>query len=160
MQTKTINGNRPRGEDDGGTRQGDRPGAGGPDGGGPAGRSPVRDAAPLLAGVAVAVGCVGAVLALADISSPLRAPFTLFFLLLAPAAAIGAALGRLDPLGRAVAAGAGAIAVNLLVAQAMLALHLWSTRGGVVAVTVISGAVLAGVYLRRRGGRSRRPGTE
>ncbi|NDZ90526.1 hypothetical protein G3I23_34170, partial [Streptomyces sp. SID10115] len=42
---------------------------------------PVQDLLPLLAGAAVAVGGVGAVLALVDLGSPLRAPFTLFFLL-------------------------------------------------------------------------------
>ncbi|MGW1379359.1 hypothetical protein ACWD6P_34530 [Streptomyces sp. NPDC002446] len=109
----------------------------------------------LIAGVAVGIGAVGAVLALADIGSPLRAPFTFFFLLMAPAAAIAVALGRIDPLGRAVAAGAGALAVDLLVAQAMLALHLWSVRGGVVAVTALSGAALLWSGLRARGGRRR-----
>ncbi|MFE0190398.1 hypothetical protein [Streptomyces sp. NPDC059008] len=113
---------------------------------------PTGTAVSLLAGVAAGIGGVGAVLALADIGSPLRAPFTFFFLLMAPAAAIAAALGRIDPLGRAVAAGAGALAVDLLVAQAMLALHLWSVRGGVLAVTAFSGAVLLGSALRHRTG--------
>ncbi|MEV5981518.1 hypothetical protein [Streptomyces sp. NPDC052114] len=101
-----------------------------------------RDVSPLLAGVAVAVGGVGAVLALVDLSSPLRGPFTLFFLLAAPAAAIGAALRALEPWGRTVAAVSGAVAVNLLVAQGMLALHVWSVRGGVVAVTALSSLFL------------------
>lgn len=109
----------------------------------------------LVAGVAVGIGATGAVLVLADIGSPLRAPFTFFFLLMAPAAAIAVALGRMDPLGRAVAAGAGALAVDLLVAQAMLALHLWSVRGGVVAVTALSGALLLWSALRHRAGRTR-----
>ncbi|REK85063.1 hypothetical protein DY245_39955 [Streptomyces inhibens] len=108
----------------------------------------------MVAGVAVGIGAMGAVLALADIGSPLRAPFTLFFLLMAPATAIATALGRMDPLGRAVAAGAGALALDLLVAQAMLALHLWSVRGGVVAVAALSGAVLLGSAVRRRAGRA------
>lgn len=116
-------------------------------------------AVPLCAGAAVGVGAAGAVLALADLASPLRAPFTLFFLLLAPATAIGAALGRLDPLGRAVVAGAGALAADLLVAEAMLALHLWSVRGGVVAVAVLSAAALLLTALRRRAGRARRSRT-
>ncbi|KOG54390.1 hypothetical protein ADK76_23945 [Streptomyces griseoflavus] len=108
------------------------------------------DSAPVLAGAAVAVGGVGAFLALADIASPVRAPCTLFFLVLAPAAALAAALGRLDPLSRTVVAGAGAVALDLLVAQAMLALHLWSARGGVVAVAVLSGGVFLAVSVRRR----------
>ncbi|WP_242441137.1 hypothetical protein [Streptomyces sp. CB02923] len=156
MQTKTINGNAP----DGGRPAGDGPAHGGPGDGGPDhpgsgadGRGGGRlraDSAPVLAGAAVAVGGVGAFLALADIASPLRAPCTLFFLVLAPATAVAAALGRLDPLSRTVVAGAGAVAVDLLVAQVMLALHIWSARGGVVAVAVLSGIVFLGVSVRRR----------
>lgn len=112
-----------------------------------------KDLLPLLAGAAVAVGAVGAVLALVDLSSPLRGPFTLFFLLAAPGAAIGAALRALTPWGRAVVSASGALAVNLLVAQGMLALHVWSVRGGVVAVAAVSSLVLlltAGRRLRDR----------
>ncbi|MBZ4017019.1 hypothetical protein [Streptomyces purpurogeneiscleroticus] len=128
MQTKTINSNRSSGS------------------------RPVRgEPTPLLAGAAVAVGGVGAVLALFDLDSPLRAPFTLFFLLGAPAAAIAAALGRLDPLSRTVVAGAGALAVDMLVAQTMLSLHVWSARGGVVAVAAISGTLFLLASVVRRG---------
>ncbi|MFF1698572.1 hypothetical protein ACFVXC_33925 [Streptomyces sp. NPDC058257] len=108
-----------------------------------------EEALPLLAGMAVAVGAVGAVLALTDIESPLRAPFTLFFLLAAPGCAIGAALGGLEPWGRIVASVSGAVAVNLLVAQGMLALHMWSVRGGVVAITVIGSLIYLLVLVRR-----------
>ncbi|QEU97755.1 hypothetical protein CP970_34710 [Streptomyces kanamyceticus] len=103
----------------------------------------------MLAGAAVAVGGVGATLALIDLSSPLRGPFVLFFLLAAPAAAGWAALRGLSPWGRIVASASGAVAVNLLVAQAMLALHVWSVRGGVVAVTLFSSLTLLLVLLRR-----------
>lgn len=120
----------------------------------PPGERPASATASLLAGMAVGIGIMGAVLALADIGSPLRAPFTLFFLLMAPAAALAVALGRMDPLGRAVAAGAGALAIDLLVAQTMLALHLWSLRGGVVAVAALSGVLLAVGAVRRRTGRA------
>ncbi|WP_326621835.1 hypothetical protein OG863_31645 [Streptomyces decoyicus] len=108
----------------------------------------------LVAGVAAGIGAMGAVLALAGIDSPLRAPFTLFFLLMAPAGALAVVLGRMDPLGRAVAAGAGALAVDLLVAQTMLALHLWSLRGGVLAVAALSGALLLVGAVRRRARRA------
>ncbi|WP_030622915.1 hypothetical protein [Streptomyces sclerotialus] len=128
MQTKTINSNRSTGS-----------------------RPARAESTPLLAGAAVAVGGVGAVLALAGLDSPLRAPFVLFFLLAAPAAAIAAALGRLDPLSRTVVAGAGACAVDLLVAQTMLSLHIWSARGGVVAVAAISGTIFLLASVRRRG---------
>ncbi|WP_078871506.1 hypothetical protein [Streptomyces caatingaensis] len=109
---------------------------------GPPGRSgrrpPAADSLPVVAGAAVAMAGVGAALALADIGSPLRAPFTLFFLLTAPACGIAAALRGLDPLSRAVVAGGGAVAVDLLTAQTMLALHSWSVRGGVAAVGAVS----------------------
>ncbi|MGW7087787.1 hypothetical protein ACWGH2_30400 [Streptomyces sp. NPDC054871] len=108
-----------------------------------------EDALPLLGGMAVAMGAVGAMLALTDIDSPLRAPFTLFFLLAAPGGAIGAALKGLDPWGRIIASVSGSIAVNLLVAQAMLALHMWSVRGGVAAITVIGSLIYLLVLARR-----------
>ncbi|MBM7170835.1 hypothetical protein JQK87_21045 [Streptomyces sp. G44] len=103
----------------------------------------------MLAGAAVAVGGAGAALALADLSSPLRGPCTLFFLLAAPASALAAALRALAPWGRAVACVAGAVAVNLLVAQGMLALHVWSVRGGVVAVAALSACALLLTAARR-----------
>ncbi|MCF2536715.1 MULTISPECIES: hypothetical protein [Streptomyces] len=111
---------------------------------------PGRDLTPLLAGAATAVGAIGAVLALTGSDSPLRGPFTLFFLLAAPAAAIGAALRGLDPFGRLVASVAGAVVLDMLVAQAMLALHQWSVRGGIVTVTAISVLILLPVITRRR----------
>ncbi|WP_244184461.1 hypothetical protein [Streptomyces cellostaticus] len=99
---------------------------------------PGRDLSPLLAGAATAVGAVGALLALTDAGSPLRGPCTLFFLLTAPAVAVGAALRGLDPVGRVLTALAGAVVLNMLVAQGMLAVHRWTVRGGVVAVTALS----------------------
>jgi hypothetical protein len=114
-------------------------------------RTSPSDLSPLLAGAATAVAGCGALLALVGSDSPLRGPFTLFFLLAAPAAAIAAALGGLEPFGRLLAAVAGSVVVNMLVAQTMLAVHRWSVRGGIVAVTVLSALVLLLVLLRRRG---------
>ncbi|MFJ9418108.1 hypothetical protein ACIRPT_28735 [Streptomyces sp. NPDC101227] len=108
----------------------------------------------LRAGAAFGIAALGAVLASAGIASPLRAPCTLFLLLGAPAPAIGAALGGLDPLGRAVVAVAGAAAVNLLVAGTMLALDAWSVRGGVITVAALSGAGLLLTSVRSRAGRA------
>ncbi|MFI1616536.1 hypothetical protein ACH4VT_06050 [Streptomyces lydicus] len=105
--------------------------------------------AALLTGAAWGSAAMGAVLTLADVGSPLRVPFTLFLLVGAPALSIGAALGRTSPLARAVVALAGALALDLLVAQAMLALHLWSVRGGTLAVAALSGAVLLLTALAR-----------
>ncbi|MFJ7076722.1 hypothetical protein [Streptomyces sp. NPDC098781] len=115
---------------------------------------PGRDLTPLLAGAATAVGVIGAVLALVDSGSPLRGPFTLFFLLAAPAGAIAAALRGLERFGRAITAVAGAVVLNMLVAQGMLAVHRWSVRGGIVAVTAISALILLLVLVRRLGGRT------
>ncbi|MBG0856474.1 hypothetical protein I2W78_32625 [Streptomyces spinoverrucosus] len=110
----------------------------------------------MLAGAATAVGGIGALLALIESDSPLRGPFTLFFLLAAPAVAIAAALDGLDPLGRAIVALAGAIVVDMLVAQGLLALHLWSVRGGIAVVTVLSALTLLLVLVRRSSGRTAR----
>ncbi|MEV7321086.1 hypothetical protein [Streptomyces sp. NPDC093970] len=109
---------------------------------------PGRDLGPLLAGAATAVAGTGALLALTDSGLPLRGPFTLLFLIVAPAAAIGPALRGLDPFARALTALAGAVAIDMLVAQGMLATHRWSWRGGVVAVTAISVLLLLLVRLR------------
>ncbi|MER6687845.1 hypothetical protein ABT329_01370 [Streptomyces minutiscleroticus] len=117
-------------------------------------RGPGRDLSPLLAGAAVTVAGTGAALALTGASSPLRGPFTLFFLLAAPASACAAALRGLAPLGRAVTSLAAAAALNMLVAQGMLMLHLWSVRGGVVAVAALSSAALLLVLVRRWHGRT------
>ncbi|MGX1129526.1 hypothetical protein RKD49_001716 [Streptomyces glaucescens] len=117
---------------------------------------PGRDLTPLLAGAATAVGGLGAFLALTDSGSPLRGPLTLFFLLAAPAAAIAAALTGLEPFGRTVASLAGAVVVDMLVAQILLATHHWSVRGGLVAVTVFSALVLLLVPVRRLRGRTPR----
>lgn len=109
-----------------------------------------RDLSPLLAGAATAVGVFGALLALTGSDSPLRGPLTLFFLLAAPAAAIAAALRGLDLFGRVLVSVAGSVVLNMLVAQGMLAVHRWSVRGGIVAVTTISCLLLLLVLIRRR----------
>lgn len=127
-----------------------------PYGSGPGGRLPRRDLPALLMGAATAVGGTGAILALGGSPSPLRGPLALFFLLAAPATAIAAALRGLDPFGRTLAAVAGAIVVNMLVAQCMLAVHRWSVTGGVAAVTALSTLMLLLVALRRLRGRTPR----
>jgi hypothetical protein len=115
-----------------------------------------KESLPLLIGAAVGVGGVGAVLALADITSPVRAPFTFFFLLVAPAAALAAMLRSLDPLSRAVIATAAAVVVDLLVAQGMLTLHMWSIRGCVGVVAAVSFALFLLPLLGRAYGRFER----
>ncbi|MFI6105581.1 hypothetical protein [Streptomyces sp. NPDC051310] len=56
----------------------------------------------------------------------------------APAAGLAAALHRLEPATRTVLAVAGAVAVDVLVAAVMAALHMWSVRGAVAAVAALS----------------------
>jgi lysylphosphatidylglycerol synthetase-like protein (DUF2156 family) len=124
-------------------------------GGGKGGRR-ARDLLPLTAGAACVVAAAGAGLAFTDATSPLRAPFTVFFMVVAPAAAMAGRLRGLEPAGRAVVAVAAALALNLLVAQAMLALHLWSVRGGIVAVAGISVLLLLLSRVRRPSGRTAR----
>ncbi|ARZ70892.1 hypothetical protein M1P56_08355 [Streptomyces sp. HU2014] len=113
----------------------------------------------MVAGAAAAIAGIGAVLALADIGSPLRAPLTLFFLIVAPACAVGAALRGLDPLSRSVVAAGGAVAVDLLIAQTMLALHVWTVRGGVAAVAAVSLLLFLLAHARRHRGRTERSRT-
>ncbi|MEU9168132.1 hypothetical protein AB0D34_10100 [Streptomyces sp. NPDC048420] len=112
-------------------------------------RASDRDLTPLLAGAATAVAAFGALLALTGSDSPLRAPLVLFFLLAAPAAGLAALLRGLDPFARVLAALAGSVVLNMLVAQGMLATHRWSARGGVVAMAVTSALILLPVLLRR-----------
>ncbi|MGX1545066.1 hypothetical protein [Streptomyces adustus] len=125
-----------------------------------AGPRPGRDLSPLLAGAATAVGAIGALLAFTDSGSSLRGPFVLFFLLAAPAAAVAAALRGLDPFARVLASVAGAVVLDMLVAQAMLAVHRWSVPGGITAVTALSTvALLLVVMVRRRGRTTGRQGS-
>ncbi|GHG67128.1 hypothetical protein GCM10018779_38910 [Streptomyces griseocarneus] len=119
-------------------------------------RAPAGDSLPVVAGAAAAIAGVGGVLALADIGSPLRAPFTLFFLIMAPACAVAAALRGLDPLSRSVVAAGAAVAVDLLIAQVMLALHAWTVRGGVAAVAAVSLLVFLLAHAWRHRGRAAR----
>ncbi|WP_229898152.1 hypothetical protein [Streptomyces finlayi] len=116
----------------------------------------VRDALPLAAGAGLAVAAAGAVLAFVDLPSPLRMPCTVVFMVLAPGLAVAGWLRGLEPLGRLVASTTAALALNLLVAQAMLAMRLWSIRGGIAAVAGISVLLFLLTLLRRRGGRTTR----
>ncbi|MGD6746436.1 hypothetical protein ACOKM3_31940 [Streptomyces sp. BH106] len=112
------------------------------------------DGLQLLAGAGVVAGGAGLVLALSHAGSPLRGPLALFFLLAAPGAAFAVALRGLDPWARALTSAAGAVAVVMLVAQGMLAVHRWSVDGGVIAVAVLSASafLLQWIIRQLRGG--------
>ncbi|MEU6818700.1 hypothetical protein [Streptomyces sp. NPDC046860] len=130
----------------------DSSGAGGEDSA-PAG--PGRDLPPLLAGAATGIAACGALLALTDSGSPLRGPCALLFLLAAPALAIARALRGLDLFGRVITALAGAVALDMLVAETLLSVHQWSVTGGIVAVAVLSLLILLATGVRERAGRAR-----
>ncbi|MCT9093125.1 hypothetical protein N4G70_30295 [Streptomyces sp. ASQP_92] len=106
----------------------------------------------VLAGAALAASAVGAALALADSTSPLRAPLALFFLVAAPAEAAAFSLRRLEPLTRAVASLSGAVLIDLSTAESMTRWHLWSIRNGIATVGAISLVLLLwGAGVRRSG---------
>ncbi|MER5441874.1 hypothetical protein [Streptomyces sp. NPDC002790] len=104
----------------------------------------------LLAGAGFVAGGAGLVLALSHAGSPLRGPLALFFLLAAPGAAFAAALRGLDPWARALTSTAGAVAVVMLIAQGMLAVHCWSVTGGVLTVAVLSASAFLVQWIVRR----------
>lgn len=117
-------------------------------------RAPQRDLLPLLAGAATTIMRRRRRPGPRRHRLPLRAPFTLFFLLAAPAAAVALALRNLEPVGRVLASLSAAVAVNLLVAQGMIAVHRWSVPGGIAAVAALSSLILLLVLVRRLRGRT------
>ncbi|MEU9603608.1 hypothetical protein [Streptomyces sp. NPDC048057] len=119
-------------------------------------RTPVSrltsDLLPLLAGVACAAAGTGAVLALTGSNSPLRAPFVLLFLFLAPAAGLYAALHRLEPWVRTSAAASGSLVVNLAFAAALSWLEVPVVGIGVTAIVAATALMfLWATWERRRG---------
>jgi hypothetical protein len=93
---------------------------------------------------------VGAVLALSDAGTPLRGPFTLFFLLAAPARAVGAAPRGARTLAPHGGVRRGSDRDRPAGCPRHVAVHRWSVRGGIVAVTVISLPALLLVVVRRQ----------
>jgi CHASE2 domain-containing sensor protein len=105
----------------------------------------------LRGGILVA-GSAGALLALAGINSAARGPLVLIFLLAAPGLAVASLLRRLDPGARTVVAVTAAIAVNVLVAETMLAAGAWSPLAGLLAIAAISAVMGAiGMAVDRHG---------
>ncbi|WP_066363422.1 hypothetical protein [Herbidospora mongoliensis] len=92
----------------------------------------------ILIGVTGALCLAGAVLALADVQTPARLILTPMFLLVAPGAAIAGLLRDRDPLSALTVGLAASLAVNVLLAEAMLLLDAWSPRAGVATVAVVS----------------------
>jgi|SRR5437868_3712085 len=89
---------------------------------------------------ALALACVaGAVIALADIETPLRPFLISLFLLVVPGAAVVGLLRDRDPLAALSVGAAASLVLNVLLAQAMLLFDAWSPRAGVATVAVLGG---------------------
>jgi hypothetical protein len=91
---------------------------------------------------AVVAGAAGVVADLAGARSLLVTVLVLVFIAVAPAAAIAGLLRGFDLFARLVIAYVTAIAVITFIAMIMLAAGIWSPRGGLVAVALLSGACL------------------
>ena len=100
-----------------------------------------------LRGGIIVAASAGALLALAGINSAARGPLVLLFLLAVPGLAVASLLRRLDLGARIVVAVTAAIAVNVLVAETMLAAGAWSPSAGLLAIAAIS-AVIGAIGLR------------
>ena len=100
-----------------------------------------------LRGGIVVAGSAGVLLALAGVNSPARGPLVLLFLLAAPGLAVASLLRRLDPWARSAVAVTAAMAVNVLVAETMLAAGAWSPSAGLLTIAAIS-AVIGAIGLR------------
>ncbi|MFF3440209.1 hypothetical protein [Streptosporangium sp. NPDC002721] len=83
----------------------------------------------------------GAVIALADIDTPLRLILTPLFLLVVPGAAVVGLLRDRDPLEALSVGAAASLVVNVLLAAAMLTFDAWSPRAGVATIAVLGGFI-------------------
>ena len=99
-----------------------------------------------LACAVIAAGLTGVALALADASTPLRAPLVLLFLAAVPTMAVAGLLRGLDTFARIFTACIAMVLINVLVAETMLAAGVWSADGGLVVVVVIT-ALIGAVQL-------------
>jgi hypothetical protein len=97
---------------------------------------------------AVAAGAAGVVADLAGARSLLVTVLVLVFFAVAPTAAIAGLLRGFDVFARLIIACVTAIAVITFIAMIMLAAGIWSPRGGLIAVALVSGACL---LVRRMG---------
>ncbi|GAA0389798.1 hypothetical protein GCM10009530_46190 [Microbispora corallina] len=101
--------------------------------------------------VVLAVACAaGAVLALADVQTPVRMVLTPLFLLVVPGAAVAGLLRDRDPLAVLTVGAAASLAINVLLAEAMLLFDAWSPRAGVATIGVL-GFFLLVIRLLYRG---------
>ncbi|MBA2893622.1 hypothetical protein [Nonomuraea soli] len=86
----------------------------------------------------IALACVaGAVIALADLQTPLRPLLISVFLLVVPGAAVVGLLRDRDPLAALSVGAAASLVLNVLLAEAMVLFNVWSPRAGVATVAVL-----------------------
>jgi hypothetical protein len=107
---------------------------------------------PWVLGAVIVAGGVGVVLRLAGVQSAVCSALVLLFLAVAPTVAIYGLLRSFDRFARIILAGTADIVFLTLTATLMLAEGLWSPRGGLVAVVVITLVGLVGQWppVRRR----------
>jgi hypothetical protein len=103
---------------------------------------------------ALAVGVIGAALTVSGVRSPVTGPLTLLFLLLTPAVCVALLLTGLEPLARAIVAGAAALALASAIAEVMLVASAWSPRAGVIVVGIACAVLALTAAVRRRRARS------
>ena len=96
----------------------------------------------------IGVTCVALLLAFAD--TPLRGAFTALLLLGAPALAAAYSFGLTTWQANVAVGLAASVIVNVAVAQIMIVAGAWSPRGGVVAVALVTGGLLAHGLARTR----------
>jgi hypothetical protein len=88
----------------------------------------------------VALACTaGAIIALADIDTPLRLVLTPLFLLVVPGVAVVGLLRDRDPVAALSVGAAASLVINVLLSQAMLSFDAWSPRAGVATIAVLGG---------------------
>ncbi|GLW12359.1 hypothetical protein Misp01_74870 [Microtetraspora sp. NBRC 13810] len=105
---------------------------------------------------AMTLACVaGAVIALADIDTPLRLVLTPMFLLVVPGAAVVGLLRDRDPLAALSVGAAASLVINVLLAEAMLLFGAWSPRAGVATIAVLGGFLTVLRVLYRGSGDAR-----
>ncbi len=90
----------------------------------------------------MAAGAIGVLLELAGARSVVVSALVLVFIVVAPTAAIAGLLRGFDVFARIILAAVTAVAVVTLIAMIMLALGVWSVKGGLVAIVLISAACL------------------
>ncbi|MER5769426.1 hypothetical protein [Streptomyces sp. NPDC001985] len=106
-------------------------------------RTAASDLLTVLAGAAFTFALTGAVLALLDADSALRAPTVLFFLFTGPAAGLYAVLPGLEPAARAAVSASGALVTVLLTGWLRASWDAFPTGAGIVSVAALTALLFA-----------------